>query len=55
MIGNNEDQKFKKNAKKFLRCMCNTLLPYGYESPCVSYGFNFAKRKRNLKKFNEEK
>ena len=47
-----EDEIIEKNAK---HCKRKTLLPYEYESTCISCGFNLIKRKHEISKIQRNK
>ena len=50
-----EDEIIQKYGKNCGHCNRNTLLPYEYESTCISCGYNVNKRKHELFKIQRKK
>ena len=50
-----EEEIIQKYRKQCAHCSRNTLLPYEYELPCFSCGYNVNKRKHELSKIQRKK
>ena len=50
-----DDQIRENYAKQCLHYNRNTLLPYEYESTCISCGYNAIKRENELSKIQRKK
>ena len=50
-----EDEIIEKYGEQCGHCTRNTLLPYEYEFTCISCGYHFIKRKRELSKKQRKK
>ena len=50
-----EDENVQKYAKNCGHCKRNTLLPYDYEFPCLSFGYNVINQKHEFSKIQRKK